>query len=76
MSATSDSDGDLCSDSESDNATSESDDDLLLASVVALIAMNHCTKHMNKRNRALPRRSGYQWVIDNLQDDVDCYDMF
>jgi hypothetical protein len=73
------SESDVDSSSESDNdSSSESDVEskLLVASIVTLIAMDHGEKCLGKRKRPPPRQSGYQWVMDQLQVNRDCYNMF
>uniref|UniRef100_A0A0A8YN57 DUF8040 domain-containing protein n=1 Tax=Arundo donax TaxID=35708 RepID=A0A0A8YN57_ARUDO len=68
------------SESHDDSSSEESDSDdaseILVATTVALIAMNHHDKYMNKRKRPTLRQSGYQWVIDQLQVNKDCYNIF
>ena len=70
MSTSSKSDTDSSSESESDTDSTE----VLVASIVTLIAMDHSEKC--KRKRHPPHQSGYQWVMDQLQVNKDCYNMF
>ena len=72
MSTSSKSDTDSSSESESDTDSTE----VLVASIVTLIAMDHSEKYLGKRKRPPPRQSGYQWVMDQLQVNKDCYNMF
>lgn len=71
MSTSSKSDTDSSSESESDTDSTE----VLVASIVTLIAMDHSENYLGKRKRP-PRQSGYQWVMDQLQVNKDCYNMF
>jgi len=72
MSTSSKSDTDSSSESESDIDSTE----VLVASIVIFIAMDHSEKYLGKRKRPPPRQSGYQWVMDQLQVNKDCYNMF
>lgn len=60
MSSSTKSNDDLSNGSDSDDASSDDASELVVASTVALVAMNHYTNHMNKRKRSPPRRFGYQ----------------
>lgn len=71
MSSSCESHDDLSNEGDSDDAS-----ELLVASIVSIIAMNHNDKYLNKRKRPPPRQSGYPWVIDQLQVNRDCYNMF
>jgi hypothetical protein len=70
------------SESESDDSSSNSESDsadtseLLVASIVTLIAMVPSEKYLGKRRRHPPRQFEYQWAMDQLQINRDCYNMF
>jgi len=59
------SESDTGSSSESENDTDDASE-VLVASIVTLIAMDHSEKYLGKRKRPSPRQSGYQWVMDQL----------
>lgn len=89
MSSSSDIDGST-TDSDIDGSAIESDlskDDiektkkrkLLFQDVVAAagyVGMHYYDTYLNKKERRQPLQTGYEWVVEQLGDERDCYSMF